>query len=161
MPARRQPPVHAQIHRHRKTASSPGTSLIRLDLLPRSQIPYVNPPITRCARKIPLISAQRNGPNISSIYRSVRPCVILLSLCLARRGHNLPHQRPFPSLPTPPYFYLPAEPDARGDGARAASSAARRAYVVAAELVCVRDGLRQREARVDGAVDAQGRGAAC
>lgn len=154
MPARRQPPIHTQIHRHRKTAPSPCARLIRLDPLLPNNIPHMHPPITGRAREIPLVRTQRHGPDIA-------PSSIPTARVLGRR--DLPVQPPFTiSTPLsrafvePPDLDLPAEPYARGDGAE---SAARGAHVVAAELVCIGDGLLEREGGVGGAVDAEGGGA--
>jgi hypothetical protein len=157
MPARRQPPIHTQIHRHRKAAPSPRARLICLDPLLPNNIPHMHPPITRRAREIPLVRTQRHGPDIP-------PSSIPTAWVLCRR--DLPVQPPFicstaslsrgRGFVEPPDLDLPAEPYARGDGAE---PAARGAHVVAAELMCVGDGLLEGEGGVGGAVDAEGGGA--
>lgn len=130
MPTRRQSPIPAQVHRHSKAPTAPRTRLIRLNLLLRLYIPDMNPTIAGCARKIPLIRAQRHSPYIAAAR-------------LSRR--EFPLQAPFFAAAAAvlrfgngPDFDLAAEPDA---GGYVAETAAGGAYVVAAEFVGVGDCL--------------------
>lgn len=101
VPARRQPPVHAQIHRHGEAAATPRARLVRLDLFLARQVPDVDPPVAGRAGEVPFVGAQGQGPDVAPSRLG---------------GGDLPLQLPFVAAGLEvPDLDLPTEPDACSD----------------------------------------------
>lgn len=145
MPTSRQLPVPTQVKRESK-AATPGAAprLICLDPLAGIEIPHMDASVARRAGQEVLVGTQRNRPYVAAAR-------------LGRR--HLPPQLPGAPVVAlaSPDLDLAAEANARGD---VASSVACGCDMVAAELVGSFELLLEGEGGLDGAVDADGRGAA-